>query len=450
MNKQHHPPSLAADEDYFSDETRWQSWLDVEGALAMAQAEIGMIPATAGPKIAGHAKLEQIDLSQLHVEIKRTMAPVFAMSEALAENCGEAGAYVHWGATTQNIVETGRLLVLKRVHANILGNLSNILSLLANQAEAHADLVMVGRTNRQNALPITYGFKIAGWIDELIRVADQLREVEPRLFQLRFGGAIGGYHSFGADGPRMAKILAKRLQLQPSLVPNRTSVDPLIEYISKLSLLGVASTRISSELYLLMTEEIGEVFETLPAGVIGSSTMPQKVNPKHVVDLSLHALQLRSKAATAFAIPSPSHEGDALTNQQLTQLTAETCTLAIKVVEKLASTLALVKPNTTRMQSNFENTREMMATEGLMMKLACKIGRSRAHDLIHELVAKATREQTPLRVQMINCPDILSELGVEDVDEALLHGQNIGQCKAIAMNCAKTARTAVGNLVIQG
>lgn len=435
---------MSRQNDYFSDETRWQSWLDVEGALALAQAEIGMIPQGAAAIIAQSATLEALNTAHLRAEITRTMAPVFAMSECLAQACGDAGAYVHWGATTQNIIETGRLLVLKHVHGEILGKLSQVLATLACQAEAHADLVMVGRTNRQNALPITYGFKVAGWIDELTRVAAQLREAEPRLFQLRFGGAIGGYHSFGPDGPRMAEVLAKRLGLQLSMVPNRTSVDPLIEYISKLSLLGVAVSRISGELYLMMTEEIGEVYEALPNGVVGSSTMPQKINPKHVIELNAKALHLRSKAAMAFATPSPSHEGDAVANQYLTQLTAETCTLAVDVMHKLDSTIALVKPDPARMQANFQNAREMMATEGLMMKLAEKIGRSAAHDVIHALVAQASQTQTSLRTIMLASPKVVEAIGVKSINYALCVNPNIGQCAVIAR-----ANAAAGRAVAQ-
>lgn len=440
------PLSGAAREDYFGDETRWQSWLDVEGALAQAQAEIGMIPAEAGAIIANNANLDAIDLGRLRAEMDRTMAPVFALSGCLAAACGEAGAYVHWGATTQNIIETGRLLVLKRVQSSILEKLAHVLTTLADQAEAHAGLVMVGRTNRQNALPITYGFKIAGWIDELMRVADQLCEIEPRLFQLRFGGAIGGYHSFGAEGQRMAEILAKRLDLAPSLVPNRTSVDPLINYISTLSMVGVAAARLSSEFYLLMSEEISEVSEALLDGVVGSSTMPQKVNPKHVVELNSSALLLRGKAAAAFAIPSPSHEGDTVVNRNLTVLTAETCMLAINVMEKLAATLCLVQPNPKRMQANFARSREMMATEGLMMKLAVHIGRGDAHDLIHGLVSTAFRTGRSLISVMHECDEIVRVIGVDGIDHALKFDDNIGHCKSIALESAHAGRSLAGRL----
>lgn len=432
--------------DYFADESLWQSWLDVEAALALTQSELGMIPPDAGMQIAQKAQLSNLNLAQLRAEISHTMAPVYALSESLANAVGPAGAYVHWGATTQNIMETGRLLVLKRVQTRILNGLADILAILSDQAKTHANLVMVGRTNRQNALPITYGFKIAGWIDELIRVAQQLREVEPRIFQLRFGGAIGGYHSFGPQGPQLAGLLAERLGLHQSLVPNRTSIDPLIEYITKLSMLGIAIGRISGELYLLMTEEICEVSEALTVGVVGSSTMPQKVNPKHVIKLNAISSQLQSKAAAALAISSPSHEGDALINQQVSQLTTETCSLAIEVLEKAMSTFVQVEPNISRMRENFLKSREFMATEALMMKLANKTGRSRAHDLVHEIVGAAKLSGQPLKTLLIECPEIVGAIGSDAIEELLCINENSGLCAEISMKTAAVGKHEANTL----
>ncbi|MBL1420616.1 MAG: hypothetical protein COC24_008935 [Alphaproteobacteria bacterium] len=433
---------------YFSDQTRWQSWLDVEATLALSQAEMGMIPQEAGMEIALHSNLKSVEVEKLRLKISQTMAPVFALSECLADVCGQSGAYVHWGATTQNIVETGRLLVLKQVQRHIFQNLSQVILQLSALAEQHAGLVMVGRTNRQNALPITFGFKIAGWIDELIRLADQLKEVEPRLFQLRFGGAIGGYHSLGADGARLSELMAERLGLHLSLVPNRTSVDPLIEYITKLSMIGVASARISDELFLLMTEEIAEVSEIFDANVVGSSTMPHKVNPKYVVDLGAMSMQLRTKAGAALAVPSPSHEADAVTNRLLTQLIAETCPLAINVLEKLHKTIASIAPNKPKMHENFLKSREMMATEGVMMRLAETVGRSHAHDIMHGLVDKAKCGNVSLYEIIMQNEEIVAALGAETLNKMLCTDGNIGQCETIALQAAAAGRKVANKIII--
>lgn len=428
--------SVTEDGSPFSERAKWQSWLDVEAALAFTQAEMGIIPRSAGLKIVDNAKLDIIGVERLREKIDQTMAPVYALSECLAESCGKEGDYVHWGATTQNIVETGRLLVLQGVQRKVLNSLSSTLARLSTLARTHAATVMVGRTNRQNALPITFGFKIAGWIDELLRVRDQLKEIEPRLFQLRFGGAVGGFHSLGVEGIELSSSLARRLSLYESLVPNRTSTDPLIEYITRLSMIGVACSRISDELYLLMTEEIAEVYEVLDNKVVGSSTMPHKINPKFIVELSTLSIQLRSKGAAAFSIPSPSHEGDAVSNKLLGVLVEETCLLSLTTLDKLHASLTRIKPDEARMRTNYQRSREMMATEGLMMNLASSVGRGRAHDMIHQLVARAKSNGTSLQEVIYQDEAVVSALGKEGIVDKLSLDENIGQCESLALKAS--------------
>lgn len=434
---------------YFSDETRWQSWLDVEAALAQTQGEMGMIPQVAAEEITRNCDLAKLDKSCLREKIETTMAPVFALTKVLAEVSGEAGAYVHWGATTQNIIETGRLLVLRRVQEKLKHELADALNNLSDLAEENAEQIMVGRTNRQNALPITLGFKIAGWIDEFIRVADQMLELEPRLFQLRFGGAIGGYHSFGESGQQMSERLAAKLNLTPSLVPNRTAIDPLIEYITKLSMIGVATGRVANELYLSMSEEIGEFYEGLGPEVVGSSSMPQKSNPKLIIELRARSNQLRGKAAAVLIYPSPSHEGDAATNRELTIALEETCPLALFVVSKFNSVLSKIKPDRERMRANFLTSHEMMATEGLMMRLAIDLGRSAAHDLIHDLVARVAQTGTPFRTLLLQEKGVTDNLSSVEIEALMSHENKTGQCAEIAKAAAAMGRSKARMIVSQ-
>jgi 3-carboxy-cis,cis-muconate cycloisomerase len=432
-------------EKYFGDEARWQSWLKVEAEMADAQAEIGMIPKAAAEEIAKHADIKKLDIEALRAEINKTMAPVFAMTRVLAAAAGEAGDYVHWGSTTQNIMDTGRLLILQQIQRKLLSSLGDVLNRLCNLADDNADVVMVGRTQRQHALPITFGFKVAGWIDELIRVINQLEEIEPRLFQLRFAGAIGAYHSTGPDGRRVSEILAKRFNLHISMVPNRTSSDPWVEYITKLSMIGVAAGRIADELYLLMTEEISEIRENFSKDVVGSSTMPQKVNPKRVIELRVLANLLRSKGAAVFVIPSPSHEGDAASNQELIVHVEEGASLAVDVVNKFVETLNNIEPCHDRMEENIASSEEMIATEALMMRLAPSIGRGRAHDLVHELVVESVEKKIPFRAVLNNHAEISGILTPEEIGDVLTARNNTGLCSAIAKEAARAGRQILKN-----
>ena len=236
----------------------------------------------------------------MEAEMAHTKAPVLSLVHALAEACsGDAGGYVHWGGTTQNIILTGRVLQMRKMHQALQFQLAGCLDAMAKLADEGAYMVMAGRTNGQHALPITFGFKVAGWIEEFVRYEARFREAEARLFSLVFGGAIGAMQAFGPEGPALADKLGEKLGLNPVLAPTRAMVDHFVEYIMLLALFGTSCSKIARELYRLMSDEIGEVIEELGEGVRGSSTMPQKINPKLSIALIAQTSSLR-----AFVLPA--------------------------------------------------------------------------------------------------------------------------------------------------
>jgi len=176
----------------FDESNRWQSWLDVEVALAKAQAELGIIPTSAADVIASKARLDKLDDAAIREGLLRTGHPLVPLVWELARVCGDkAGGYVHWGATTQNILEAGDNLLLKQAHGIFLKQFSVLLTALANVAERSADMAMPGRTHGQHAVPVTFGYKVAVWIDELVRHVERLRALEERVFVAMMGGAAG-------------------------------------------------------------------------------------------------------------------------------------------------------------------------------------------------------------------------------------------------------------------
>jgi 3-carboxy-cis,cis-muconate cycloisomerase len=404
--------------------------------LAIVQGEEGIIPQWAAERISNSAHLSLLNRDKLRSDIRQTMAPVFALTNALSEYCGEAGAYVHWGATTQNIIDAGLLLNLRKVQSRLSTQLAQALGLMAKLATDYASTPMIGRTNRQHALPITFGFKVASWIDEMIRVCDQLKSVEPRLFQLCFGGAIGAFQSTGEQGPDLAKKLALRLNLRPGRFQGRTQIDPQIEYISRLSMLGLAVSRMSNELYMLMGQETGEIAEKLNGDVVGSSTMPHKINPKYVVSLTAKANLLRGKAGVAFTITTPSHEGDAVTNHELKSLMQESCSLALDVAGELVEFLGVLEVNQVRMNENLSSSGDFTSMERLMMYLAPWLGRGRAHDLLHEIVHNSDRNPDRLRKLILAEPTLSEFVDASKLDQLLDPFKNTGHSQAIAHELA--------------
>ena len=207
----------------FDEATRWQSWLDVEVALAKAQAELDIIPSSAADIIADNAQLEKLDDAAIREGLLRTGHPLVPLVWELARVCGEeAGGYVHWGATTQNILEAGDNLLLKQAHGIFLRQFSVLLPALADVAERGADMAMPGRDRGQHAVPVTFGYKVAVWIDELVRHVERLRALEERVFVAMMGGAAGTYASLGAQGPEVQIRMARHLGLSSANVPSRT------------------------------------------------------------------------------------------------------------------------------------------------------------------------------------------------------------------------------------
>jgi 3-carboxy-cis,cis-muconate cycloisomerase len=431
----------------FARDTLWQSWLDIEAALAETQAELGVIPDWAARDIRSAAVLERIGIDALEADIRRTMAPILSLTRLLAKKAGDAGNYVHWGATTQNVMQTGRILLIREADRALRRALSGALGRLADLASDHAETLTVGRTNRQHALPITFGFKVAGWIEEMARAADRLDGGGARLFALPFGGAVGAMHAFGASGREINRRLAARLELRELLVPGRAINDLFADYVVQLSLVAMTVERIASELYLLMTQEIGEVFETLDAGTVGSSTMPHKVNPKFVVKVLAEAAELRGLAGTALETGRSSHEGDAAANQLLSSVLDRAVPLGWTLAENFDQLLARIAVNSERMAENARLSGGAIATENLMMLLAPKAGRAAAHDLIHHALDEHRHETDDVTGMLAGSAAIRAFMEPGEIRAALDPTVYCGDSARIAREAAGMARELSGRLV---
>ncbi|MEL0099135.1 MAG: lyase family protein, partial [Opitutae bacterium] len=366
----------------FAQSSLWQSWLDVEAALARVQGGMGMIPDWAAARITQVAQLDVIGHDALVADITRTMAPVLSLTRLLARAAGDAGDYVHWGATTQNVMQTGRILLMRHSDQAMRNNLATAAQRLAVLAREEADTMMIGRTNRQYALPITFGFKVAGWIAELDRAEARLSDAAKRLFVLPFGGAIGAMHAYGPEGRELNRRLAGELGLDEMLVPGRTINDVFTDYLLQLSLLAMGVERIMTEAYTLIGQDYGELGERLDAGAVGSSTMPQKVNPKYVVPVAAQAIQLRGYATNALEAGSSSHEGDPLSNQVLAAVLDQAVPLAWRMSAGFAEALNRLAVRRDIMAQNLKKAGSAVCAEHLMMKLAPIVGRTQAHDVI--------------------------------------------------------------------
>ncbi len=371
-------------------ENRWQAWLDVEVALARAQAALGIIPTAAAEAIASAARLENLDRTRIDEGFARTGHTLVPLVWELGRVVGDPhGGWVHWGATTQNITQTGDLLVLRQAHAVFLRQIGEILSAMAALAERGATMPIAGRTHGQHAVPATFGFKVAAWIDELIRHADRFRQAAPRLFVAMLGGAAGTYASLGQNGPRVQQGIARLLGFGSMTVPSRAIGDHLAENVVLLGLLAATCGKIGREIYTMMKTEFAEVEEPVPPGTVGSSTMPQKRNPKLCQDTIAAAAEIRSQVPLALEAMTTEHEADRTTSLMMDTAESRACIATGDMLSRLGEIMRGLRLDPVRMRTNLDLGGGLIMAEAVMLGLGSAIGRQHAHDAVYDAAQDA-------------------------------------------------------------
>ena len=424
-------------------ENRWQAWLDVEVALAKAQADLGIIPKESAERIAQCARLDLLDRARIDEADKRTGHTIVPLVWELSRVCGDpAGGWVHWGATTQNIVQTGDLLVLRQAHRIFIGLIYDLLRAMANLAERSADMAMPGRTHGQHAVPITFGYKVAVWIEEFLHHLERLRQAEPRVFVAMLGGAAGTYASLGEQGPAVQDGIAGYLDLVPMKVPARTIGDHMSEYITLLGLIGATGGKIGREVYTLMKTEFGEAEEPVPAGTVGSSTMPQKRNPKVCQEIVAQSAELRSIVPLALEAMMTEHEADRATSLMMREATSRACILTGDMLVRLDYILSGLQLDPDRMRANLDLGGGLIMAEAVMLDLGLTIGRQHAHDIVYDAAQAAFVEKTSFAGLLAADERVTKHLSPAEIDRLIDPVGYIGLCADMAHEAASRARAA--------
>jgi 3-carboxy-cis,cis-muconate cycloisomerase len=425
----------------FTEPSRWQAWLDVEVALARAEAEMGMIPSEAADEIASKAKLELLDRDRIVEGLRVTghgLVPIIWELDRICE--GDAGGYIHWGATTQNITQTGQLILLRRAHHIFLGQIADVLEAMASLAERTADALIPGRTHGQHAVPATFGFKVAGWIDEISRHVDRLRAAEPRIFVAMLGGGAGTMASFGEHAFELQSKFAARLEMEPMAVPARTIGDHQTEYVTLLALLGATCSKVGHEVFELMKQEFGEVEEPISEGTVGSSTMPQKRNPKLSQDIMAAAAQLRATVPLALEAMQTEHEADRTTSVMMGSAISSATGLTADILSRMYQLIDGLSVFPERMRANLDLSGGMIMSEALMLELGATIGRQRAHDAVYDAAQEASTSDSSFRDLLIESDELKGRLTPEEIGVLLDPSRYVGQCAEMARTQAVHGR----------
>jgi adenylosuccinate lyase len=310
--------------------------------------------------------------------------------------CGpQHGGYVHWGITTQNVIQTGLLLIAKRAQATLDALLTDILRHLGRHARTHATTVMAGRTHYRHAVPITFGFKVAVWIDEFLQATDRLREAEKRAFVVMTGGAVGCFSALGRQGPAFQSRVAALLGMGEMAIPSRAIRTHMCEYVNALSLTASICHKIAEEVYQSSSEEYGELHEGRIEGSIGSSTMPQKINPILCYGIIANSNKLYSCAATLMATAHRPFESDGSANQMFEDGLAEVINAISEILVRTELLARDLHVDTERMRANLDLTHGAIFGEFAMMRLGETLGKHKGHELVHDAAMAAAAGRAP-------------------------------------------------------
>jgi 3-carboxy-cis,cis-muconate cycloisomerase len=416
---------------HLSDRARLQAMLDVEVALADVEADLGIVPRSAVAPIRAAARADRYDIRAIAAEAARDgnlAIPVVRHLTRQVETIDpEAARYVHWGATSQDILDTALVLQLQRAVPRIVAHLDRAAAAAAAHARRHVDTVMAGRTWLQQSTPVTFGVKAAGWLDALMRERAAVGRALEEVRVVQFGGASGTLAALGEHGPAAADRLAARLGLTAPDIPWHAHRDRLARLACELGIVCGTLGKIARDVALLAQTEVGEAAEGRPGG---SSAMPHKQNPVGASIALAAAVRAPGLVATLLAAMPQEHErglggwqAEWETLPQLIMLTAGASRAA-------ADLLAGLVVHEARMRENLERTHGLLASEAVVMALAPHVGRGEAHHLV-ERAATRTQEGATFADALANDPDVARHLTRADIDRHLSPERYVGAVRAL-------------------
>jgi len=419
----------------FGDREMVAGWVRVEVALARAQATIGLIPPEEAEAIAAVGRNHVFDMAAMRAGVTATLHQLMPFINQFRDACpDEAGQYLHWGATTQDIIDTGAMLRSKEATQLIMEGLEQLEAALAALCEREASTVMAGRTHGQQALPITFGFKVANWLEEVRRGIARLEGMTDRVFVASIVGAVGTSAYMGSSGQDVARRVAADLELGWDPVSWQAARDRIGELLSSLILIGSSLGRIGHELAILQKTEISEVHEPHGPGQIGSSTMPQKRNPSIAEGVLSAALMLRAQAGLAMELMATEHERDDSRWQIDSRIVPEVFLLLDGQIGNLTYLLEGLEVDRERMRANIVDE---IAGEPIMKLLASSLGRHNAHEILHECFMIAHDKRMPILNVLLSNPTVSEHLSEADLRGVMDPSSYLGVAVEVARNAAR-------------
>jgi adenylosuccinate lyase len=391
----------------FNDESRVQKWYDYEAALALSQAELGIIPQAAAREIATKAKVGYVDLEAIAAGIRNTKHPLVPALRALQAVCADDhGEYVHFGPTTQDVLDTGVMLQIKEAHSIFLRDLRDIGRELFRLAETHKATPMAGRTHAVQALPITFGHKAAVWLAETARNYQRLVQLQQRMFVGSLVGAVGTKASFGERAFELDQKVMARLGLGVAEINWQPARDRFAEYTGVLGLIGGSLTKMAREIIILAHSEIDELAEPFNEGKVGSSTMPHKRNPVAAEGVVAVGRSLRYTVALMQEAMLVEHERDASMWRIEWKAIPEACLMTGAMLAQMKIILVGLEVHTATMRKNLDTLGGLLLSERVMFALANKLGKQSAHEVVYHAAMRSVEHGMAFEAALMEKPEV--------------------------------------------
>jgi 3-carboxy-cis,cis-muconate cycloisomerase len=408
-------------EKAWSDRACLQGMLDFEAGLARAEARAGVVPSSAAAAIAAKCKAELFDVTELARGAKLAgniaIPLIKALTALVAQSDKDAARYVHWGATSQDAIDTGCVLQLRQALKIIASDLDRLADGLAELATKHRSTIVVGRTWMQQALPTTFGAKVAGWLDAVDRHRERLRETRRRALVLQFGGAVGTLAALGRGGAEVANNLVEELALGLPEIPWHSHRDRVAEVATSLGLCVGTLGKIAKDISLHSQTEVAEVFEPAEKNRGGSSTMPHKRNPVASAVVLSAAMRVPGLVSAMLTAMVQEHERGLGGWHAEWETLPEIVSLSTGALHLMAEVIPKLEIDAERMQENLEATRGLIFGEAVSMALAEKMGKAAAHELVEGACQKARNEKRHLRDVLLCDEQAKLQLSAVDLDE---------------------------------
>ena len=394
--------------------------MDAEAALARAQSQCNVIPSEIGAMVTQKVQESKLDLERLRHETEIVGYPILPLVRQLSAICGEeAGRYVHWGATTQDIMDLASMLQMKEGLDIVERLLKDVIKTLRELSEKYKDTPMAGRTHLQHALPVTFGYKCAVWLSGFQRHLERLEQLRDRTLLVQFGGAAGSLASLGSgdDGLRVRKALAKELGLNDPSITWHVARDGVAEIANFLALMGGSMGKLALDIMIMSSNELSEVSEPFVPHRGASSTMPQKRNPISSEVILAASKILRSNAGLVLDGMVADFERASGPWHLEWVAVPESFVIAVGALSQTHFALSGLSVNTGQMLENLHSTKGLIVGEAVMMGMAPHVGRQRAHDIVYEACKESIEKKRTLLECLLEKEEVTSKMSQQRLAE---------------------------------